>query len=218
MQDSAASLSSTSNEAALLPEPGEKHKLKRSQLSQSQEDLVDVSDDIEGQPGSSQISFTTPSFSVLEAENYLLKQEVEELRKKIENLSTKFLFAQIQDKDKLIVLYTGFPDKATFVAVFNYLNRQKFKYYLQWNVINISTLDQFFMTLIKLRLNLLHEDLGVRFSCSSATVTNIIMTWLHLMHECLFKKFLRHVPSRSKNKLCMPSSFSPFAHCKMVID
>lgn len=159
------------------------------------------------------------SSSSTEAENYFLKQEIDELQKQLKSLSLSFSFKHIELNDRLISVYTGLPDKELFLTVFNYLNSQNFKYYLGWSVINIPKIDQFLMTLMKLKLNLLHEDLALRFTCSPATVTNVVITWLHVMHVCLYEKFLKNnVPSRIKNKTCLPSSFSAFTNCRMVLD
>lgn len=59
-------------------------------------------------------------------------------------------------------------------------------YYLKWKVENISIRDQLLVTLIKLRLNLLHVDLGQRFKCSQAPITNIFMTWIPILYENVF--------------------------------
>lgn len=186
---------------------------------------TDVSREDEERPTSSasgerSVSRTTcASSSSLEAENYFLQQEVDDLKNQIQNLKLAFTFEVIENNEKLLSMYTGLPDKVIFLSVFKYLDSQKFYYYLGWNVTKISRKDQFLMTLMKLRLNLLHEDLALRFNCSSATVTNIILTWIHLMHICLFEKFMKdNIPSREKNKTCMPSVFLPFSNCRIVID
>lgn len=159
------------------------------------------------------------SSSSVEAENYFLKQEIEELRKQLKSLNVSFSFKHIEENDRLISTYTGLPDRQIFSAVFKYLNVQNFIYYSGWSVVNIPRIDQFLMTLMKLKLNLLHDDLALRFNCSKGTVTNIILTWLHVMHVCLYEKFLKtNVPSREKNRTCLPSSFSPFTNCRMIID
>ncbi|KAJ8927219.1 hypothetical protein NQ314_020341 [Rhamnusium bicolor] len=167
----------------------------------------------------SRLSTTSSSSSLLEAENYLLKKQVEELQNQLKSLKVGFDFSAIENNDALINVYTGLPDKALFMAVFKYLDSQNFHYNLGWSVVNISRINQFLMTCMKLKLNPIHKDLALRFGCSVATVSNIVITWLHVMHVCLYKKFLENqIPTRHKNKTCMPSSFSPFTNCKMVID
>ncbi|KAJ8928543.1 hypothetical protein NQ314_018892 [Rhamnusium bicolor] len=149
-----------------------------------QSSMSDIS--LEDRPTSrseSRLSTTSSSSSLLEAENYLLKKQVEELQNQLKSLKLGFDFSAIENNDALINVYTGLPDKALFIAVFKYLDSQNFHYNLV------------------------------------ATVSNIVITWLHVMHVCLYKKFLENqIPTRHKNKTCMPSSFSPFTNCKMVID
>ncbi|KAJ8969942.1 hypothetical protein NQ314_001512 [Rhamnusium bicolor] len=185
-----------------------------------QSSMSDIS--LEDRPSSrseSRLSTTSSSSSLLEAENYLLKKQVEELQNQLKSLKVGFDFSAIENNDALINVYTGLPDKALFMAVFKYLDSQNFHYNLGWSVVNISRINQFLMTCMKLKLNPIHKDLALRFGCSVATVSNIVITWLHVMHVCLYKKFLENqIPTRHKNKTCMPSSFSPFTNCKMVID
>lgn len=69
-------------------------------------------------------------------------------------------------------------------------------YFLGWNVERIPRNDQILMALMKLRLNLDFIDLGVRFGCSRNTVTNIVLTWIHVFHTVLFKGFMESVPSQ----------------------
>lgn len=59
------------------------------------------------------------------------------------------------------------------------------------------------MTLIKLRLNVPHEDLGIRFSCS------IDMTLIYALHEMQFKNLMKTIPSRKKNQAYLPVAFTP---------
>jgi len=71
---------------------------------------------------------------------------------------------------------------------------------------------------MKLRLNLPHLDLAYRFNCSSGTITNSFITWVHVFYENLYLRFLLKIPSRNKNKLCLPNSFSSFTNCRIIID
>lgn len=155
----------------------------------------------------------------MEAENYFLTKEVEELKKQLSAFKLSFCFEVIENNDRLITTYTGLPDKIVFLTLFKYLNAQKFNYSAGWSVVNMKRKDQFLMTLMKLRLNLLHEDLALRFNCSTATVTNIVLTWIHVINICCVQKFLeRNIPSRQKNKTCLPSAFSPFTNCRIILD
>jgi hypothetical protein len=71
---------------------------------------------------------------------------------------------------------------------------------------------------MKLRLNLPNLDLSQRFNYSRATVTNIFITWVHALYKTLFLKCMNKIPSRNKNKLCLPNAFSSFTNCRIIID
>ena len=54
----------------------------------------------------------------------------------------------------------------------------------------LSPINEFFLTLCRLRLGLLEQDLAIRFQVSQPTVSRIVMAWINL----LFVKF-KEVPS-----------------------
>lgn len=115
-------------------------------------------------------------------------------------------------------MYTGIPTNVLFMVLFETMDSLKLKYYSGWQVKLFPKIDQLFMTLMKLRLNMPHEDLAIRFNCSSATVSNIVVTWIHALHEVLFKKLMKSIPSRQKNQVCLPAVFSNFKNCRIVLD
>lgn len=122
-----------------------------------------------------------------ESENELLKIEIEKLKSKIDNLKNQlFSFVVIQENDSLTNYYTGLPNKETINFFFTVFKDMNITYFLGWNVERIPRNDQILMALMKLRLNLDFIDLGVRFGCSRKTVTNIVLTWIHVFHTVLF--------------------------------
>lgn len=64
-----------------------------------------------------------------------------------------------------------------------------------------SKTDQMLLTLVKLKLNLMFDDLAFRFGISRTTASNIFKTWLYVFHEVLFLEFMKEVPSREKTAL-----------------
>ena len=54
------------------------------------------------------------------------------------------------------------------------------------------------------------EDLAIRFNCSQATVTNIVMTWIYALHEVFFKQLMETIPFRQKSQVCLPGAFVNF--------
>lgn len=154
----------------------------------------------------------------LENENNLLQNEIEELKNKIYRLSARFSYDLIFSNDELINIYTGLPNSIIFNSLFEMFNDVNLNYYLGWNVKNINYQDQLLLTLMKFKLNFPHLDLAHRFNCSRATVTNIFITWVHALYENLFMKCMNKIPTRNKNKLCLPNSFSSFTNCRIIID
>ena len=127
----------------------------------------------------------------------------------VANLSTEF-----------ICMETGLPTKEVFYIIVNYVARFKghINYCSGWKVEAISLEDQVFLTLMKLKQNYTYLHLAQLFSCSVATVCNIVLTFVHVLHSLLFKGIMTKIPSRMKNKLCAPSSFSQYSSCRIIID
>ena len=97
--------------------------------------------------------------------------------------------------DSDIRFYTGLPDDATFIALYNfvkpkpgfrlnyyngYANASKDPSYIvsRGRPRNLCELDELFLTLTRLRLGLLEKDLGDRFNILQQEVSQIFATWL----------------------------------------
>ena len=116
---------------------------------------------------------------------------------------------------------TGLPNIEMFNIVVEYAERFRadLNYYCGWKVDKIEFQDQIFITLMKLRHNYNNLHLGQLFCCSTATIANILLTFIHALHQLLYKDYIEvAVPSRYKNKTSLPGSFSLFGNCRMVID
>lgn len=76
------------------------------------------------------------------------------------------------------------------------------------------------MALMKLRLNCKDLDLAVRFNTSRATVSNVINTYISVLHEILHDGVLKAVgiPSQLKCKGSMPKSFEDFTSARIAMD
>ena len=111
-------------------------------------------------------------------------------RKQTKKCSRKhFSLASIKDSDKLACFYTGFPTHNAMMACLKYLNPgengQNIIYY-DSNVQNAKTRvtrikklsieDEYFMTLVRLRLELFETDFAVRFDVSQTTVHRICVS------------------------------------------
>ncbi|KAK4885047.1 hypothetical protein RN001_001318 [Aquatica leii] len=156
--------------------------------------------------GPSTSQYVSPSFhpsaaASLEAEIYFCKQENEKLTKKIGHMSVRFTYETIQGDDRLIVLYTGLFNSKIFESLFNLIKDIPINYYLGWDVEKIAKIDQLILLLIKLRQNFPHMDLAQRFSISQAFITNIILTYVHVLYEILYKQPMGTIPSRRKKQI-----------------
>ncbi|KAG5871417.1 hypothetical protein JTB14_004579 [Gonioctena quinquepunctata] len=62
------------------------------------------------------------------------------------------------------------------------------------------------------------NNLAQRFNISQASVSNIIIPWVHVLQEILFKKLMAKIPERKKNRSCLPNCCSTFTNCRIIID
>ena len=102
------------------------------------------------------------------------------------------------------------------------LKKERFKdsvnYFYNWKVECLSLEDQIFITLMKLRQNYTNLHLAQLFACSNKTISNVVLTFVHVRHKLLYQDCMGTLPSREKNRSLMPGSFSLFGNCRMVID
>lgn len=146
------------------------------------------------------------------------KQEIELLRSTIEYKS-RFHFEEISGNDALVLHYTGLNNDM-LKLLSDLVSSHEFNYYLGWRVEALSLEDQLLLSLMKLKRNYTHVDLGLRFNVSVETVKNIVTTFVCLLHEILFGNVMQHVgiPSQLKNQGSMPESFNSFSNCRIVLD
>ena len=110
-----------------------------------------------------------------------------------------------------IKFYTGLPAWVVFLHLFMFLS----PFLPQPRA--LSLMDEFLLTLMRLRLNLMLEDLAYRFRVSSSTASRIFLKWLDLMYARL--KFLVAWPSRDIMEKNMPMVFKQlYPRCRCIID
>lgn len=119
-----------------------------------------------------------------------------------------------------MLLYTSFPADVFRVIVSIVKRMSPFNYYAGWSVTSFSTEDQLLMVLMKLRLNCRDMDLAVRFATSRATVSNIINTYISVLHEIFYEGVLKciGIPSQLKCKGSMPKCFEEFSSARIAMD
>lgn len=109
-------------------------------------------------------------------------------------------YEYIKNNDRKIMMFTGLPNAQIFEALCGLLKNLKVTCAYNWDVVKISRTDQIFLCLMKLRQNHVHLDLADRFGISESTVSNIFITWVHILHTILAKQLMGSIPRRHKNK------------------
>lgn len=175
-----------------------------------------------------------PSMEELER---LLSEEKQKNAKLTEELNSaedkqtrlQFRLANIKNNDSLVCFYTGF---STFFAL-------KYFYDFLGPAVNhlvysqegtrtdgeikrcrpraLPPLEEFFMTMIRLRLGLLEQDLAHRFQVSQSTVSRIICTWINFLFLKL--KEIPLWPPKGLVKMNMPADFrEKYPSTRVIID
>lgn len=121
-----------------------------------------------------------------------------------------------KEDDEAIKFYTGFETYKKFHFVFSTLSpmAHKIKYYGS-NVINLSTENQFFLTMMKLRQNKCNFELSKFFNVSPTTVSNIFITWVNFIYQLWTR--INIWPSKEMVQYYMPESFKHYDNNVRVI-
>lgn len=119
-----------------------------------------------------------------------------------------------------MLLYTSFPTDVFNIIVQILKRMAPFNYYAGWEVTGFSIEDQLLICLMKLRLNFRDLDLAVRFGTSRATISNIVNTFISVLHEIVFDGVLKAIgiPSQLKCKGFLPKSFKDFTSARIAMD
>ena len=105
-----------------------------------------------------------------------------------------FRIKQIKNDDKLIRFYTGFTSYVIFLTFFEFLGpivndlnywRSKEGQHKRHRTRKWDPMNQLFLTLVKLKLNLKVEDLAFRSKISTSVVSRYITTWICFLYHHL---------------------------------
>ena len=133
---------------------------------------------------------------------------------------------KIKHDDHLISFYTGFPSFAIFLSFYHFLGPvvDKLQYWgsksstkKRQRARKLTPMNQLFMTLVKLRLDLKLTDLAFRFNISTALVSRYFTTWICFLYHHL--KEVDWMPSVKQVEGTLPSAFRekyPSIYC--IID
>jgi hypothetical protein len=155
---------------------------------------------------------------ILETEVDVLKHELARCQETSHYQRTHYTVAKISAE--VLRMETGLPTVEIFNIVVDYAAsfKDSICYYAGWRVDAFSFEDQMFLTLMKLRQNYTNLHIAELYACSVGTISNVVLAFIDLLHDIFFKDIMTSIPSRDKNKLCAPSSFSQYTSCRIVID
>ena len=169
----------------------------------------------------------------LKLENYELKRQVHDLQKKCEGVNKRNIFSvdQIKHDDKLMNFYTGLTYKQ-FQKLWNFLgdarnnlsrisNPRKFEKSPSKSrgpKRKLSPIDELFLTLVRIRLGLLHSDLGYRFGIAISTVNDIVTTWIQFLYMQFNRLRSVMFPPRQKLHKHIPKAFRKYKNVRVILD
>ena len=169
----------------------------------------------------------------------LLEETLSKLRKDNETLqkdlqlkvmSERFRLSNMKGDDSKITFHTGFPSYDSLRAFYNFLGPAV--YNLCYSCKNneddseaklkgrcrprsLPPLEEFFLTMVRLRLGLMEQDPAYRFGVSQPTVSRIISTWVNFIYLKL-----KEIPLWPPKDLLygnMPQKFKEFYPSTRVI-
>ena len=156
---------------------------------------------------------------------HILQIELENTRKELQELKginnySRERYSACGLSSEVIRMETGLPNKEIFDILVAYTGRfqSEINYFAGWKVESICLEDQVLITLMKLRQDYAYLHLAKLFHCSTGTIQNIVLTFVHLLYVILYEQCMTTVPSRQKNKTSLPGSVSLFGNCRMIID
>lgn len=158
----------------------------------------------------SAMTFAVNQLDIMKHDHDHLLEENCKLRKELKSLENqRFSFDLIKHSDSLVKFHTGMPSVEVFQFVFDqihpkvadlcyYKGKKSFEdksyqnepYHKPGPSRVLRPVDEMLLVLMKLRLNLLHADLALRFKISNALVVSILSTWIPFLGFEL-KSFIR---------------------------
>ena len=167
-----------------------------------------------------------------EAENYIIVLEDQVNKLAI----SRFGLERFGTDPKLLVFYTGFTSYALLIKIFHLL-KPRAEIMTRWSQIlrqrrgdcdeintelsfhneHLALVDQFFLFLVKVRLDLFQQDIAFRFHVSQSTVSRILITWANFLYFQLGS--LPIWPSHMKVERHMPSCFTyVYPSTRVILD
>ena len=182
---------------------------------------------------SEQLREHAKSLTELQLEYSKLEEELQTITRELESIKLshveRFGVHRFEGNDDDIKFYTGLPSYDILLCLYRYL--EPLLPYLRYRsskheqptrqLLNrqrlLQPIDELFMVLVRLRLNLLEKDLSHRFNCSLSTVSRVCTAWLPFLSTQLYP--LITWPSRELINHHMPTQFRDvYPSTRVIID
>ena len=143
----------------------------------------------------------------------LLESQNDQLQSDLKKQGPKFFrIENISKDDSSVKFYTGFISYEVLFAFFQFLgpavNSLRYwgtKIKTKRRKMKLDPINQFFLTLVKLRLNLRERDLALRFGISLASVSKYFITWVCFLYHHFNK--ITWMPSVEQVRATLPYAF-----------
>ena len=163
-----------------------------------------------------------------------LERRVQELEREVGELKASQKVAlhleDIAGDDAKVAFYTGFPSYAHLKACFDFLGPAAMNLQYRDSVTtndikskkfgrprSLQPLEEFFLTMVRLRLGLLEQDIAYHFNISQSTVSRIFTTWINFLY--LQFKSIPLWPPQEYIRTHMPQVFrSSYPTTRVIID
>lgn len=152
------------------------------------------------------------------------EHEIDSLKKEEKR---HFSITEIKESDKLMLFYTGLQSYAVFKWLYERLKdkipgitytsyKKESSGKKRGPKRQLSGEEEMFMTLVRLRLGLLEDDLAYRFGMSQSSISTITSTWCSFLAKewCIFI----HWPTQEENKRYFPNCFSAWPNTIAILD
>ncbi|XP_041858672.1 uncharacterized protein LOC121650918 [Melanotaenia boesemani] len=192
-----------------------------------------ITDSFDKMDQSCQTDATCDELIKLKLENKIQKDELSKCREQDVNAQQKSTFSvdDVRNDDKQAKFYTCLT-WLQFMALWNFLgpSTDKLTYHKSTLRSEISPskrpgvkrkldpINELFLTLIRLRTGLLHQDLAFRFGVSVSLVSKIVTTWIQFMYLEFSTLRKQMFASREIVARNLPSCFKRFKGIRTIID
>ena len=163
------------------------------------------------------------------------KEKVVDLERKYEKREERlFSFKNIASNDSLVAFYTGFPNYQTMMALYDFLDPgeqgENINYWLSGKDVDstpksvkqgrprtLKPVEEFFLTLCRLRQGFAELHLAQLFNISQPTVSQIFISWINFLYLKL--GHINIWPSRELVNETMPEDFkAKYPTTRVIID